>query len=341
MNTDLNGTQFPPAGFQAEGGVTIGTEGENPTPGNGNVTIDAYPTEGSGSAVSSGGVHERLGQKEDKIVPVQDNPTSYVFVGNKTWLLLDNLVSSIVTNLLGEGGGTGGETPDYLTALDLTGIIGDEITAPITLTPTTATVYESLTYTIQRSVFDGAEVTLVSAPAGCDVTIGTNTITINWAPVFKGKHYVVFWVGNGKLLGRVASLMISVQPAETIVPVGESVLVGSAVSAGMLINIYNDGGVPKIRPALATSLDRIAHGFVMGNAAAGQTIVPLFSGNINPYFTGLNHGSIYFLSWTNPGQIVEMGPNANSGYVWQPLGVASNSTDLLFDPKNHTLRSGS
>lgn len=339
MNIDLNGTQFPPAGFQAEGGVTFG---ENPTPGNGNVAIDAYPTEGSGNAVSSGGVHERLGQKEDKIVPVQDNPTSYVFVGNKTWLLLENLVSSIVTNLLGEGGGTGGgETPDYLTALDLTGIIGDEITAPITLTPTTATVYESLTYTIQRSVFEGAEVTLVSAPAGCDVTIGTNTITINWAPVFKGNHYVVFWVGNGKLLGRVASLRISVQPPETIVPVGDTVLVQSAVSAGMLVNIHNDGGTPKIRPALGTATDRIAHAFVMGNAASGQTLVPLFTGSVNPYFTGLIPGTMYFLSWANPGQIVAMGPDANTGYVWQPVGVAISSTELLFDPKNHVLRSGS
>jgi hypothetical protein len=337
MNTDLNGTQFPPSGFQAEGPVVIG--GENPGNG-GNVTIDNYPTEGSGNAVSSGGVFERLAQKEDKIEAVAENPTSYVWVGNKTWLLLENLVSSIVANLIGQGE-NGGETPDYLTALDLTAIIGDEITAPLNITPTTAAVYESFTHTIQRAVFGEGDVSLVSAPPGAEVTIGTNTIVITWTPIFKGDHYVTFWVGNGKLLGRPASLKISVQPAETIVPVGDTVLVASSVSAGMLVNIYNDGGTPKIRPALATTTERIAHGFVMGNAASGQTLVPLYAGSVNPYFTGLIPGTLYFLSWANPGQIVAMGPDANTGYVWQPVGVAISSTELLFDPKNHVLRSGS
>ncbi|AYQ31446.1 hypothetical protein [Runella sp. SP2] len=338
MNQDLLGIRYPPPGFQAEGPVTIGSEGENTNP-SGNVTVDAYPTQGSGNAVSSGGVFERLAQKEDAIAPVQDNPTSYVWVGNKTWRLLDTIVEQIVNNLIGSGGETGGENPpEYLTELGLEGIIGQGITAPINLTPATATVYEAFTYTINKNVFQGGDVTLVSAPAGAEVSIGASDITVIWSPTHKGDHYIIFWVGNGKLLGRVASMKITVLPAETVVPVGDTVLVASSIAAGMLVNIYNDGGVPKIRPAIATEVGRRAMAFVTQNGAGGQTIVPKFMGT-NPYFTGLVPGTMYFLSWTTPGQISPVGPNSGSGYLWQPVGVAISPTELELDIKNHIVRS--
>jgi hypothetical protein len=340
MNQDLTGNQFPPPGFQAEGSVEVNLGGNNQGE-NSPIVIDSAPTQGSGNAVSSGGVFEALEGKEDAIATVQDNPTNFFLAGNKTWLNLSTAVEAIV-NEMDLGGGTAPEEipAEYITETELEAFVGDDITAPLNLTPTTAAVYEAFSHSIARSVFSG-NVSLMSAPAGCTVTIGESNVTIEWVPVFKGDHYVVFWVGNGQKLGQPSSLKISVQPAETIVPVGDTVLVSSSVSAGMLVNIYNDGGTPKIRPALGTATDRIAHAFVMGNAASGQTLVPLFTGHTNPYFTGLIPGTMYFLSWTNPGQIVAVGPDANSGYVWQPVGVAISTTELLFDPKNHVLRSGS
>lgn len=333
MNEDLLGIQYPPPGFQSEGGVTIGSEGGSTNPGGGNV--DNYPTEGSGNAVSSGGVFERLGQKEDAIAPVETNPTSYVFVGNKTWLLLDSIVEQIVNNLIGTGGDP---PPAYITELELQGILGEAITAPITLAPATTSVYESFTYSINLSVFQGGDVTLVSAPPGAEISIDESEITIAWSPTQKGDHYIVFWVGNGKLLGRVASMKITVLPAETVVPIGDTVLIASSIAAGMLVNIYNDGGVPKIRPAIATEVGRRAMAFVTQNGAGGQTIVPKFFGT-NPYFTGLVPGTMYFLSWTTPGQISPVGPDSGSGYLWQPVGVAISSTELELDIKNYIVRS--
>lgn len=336
MNQDLTGNQYPPPGFQSEGSVVINPSGDGEgTP----IVIDSAPTEGSSNAVSSGGVFTALEGKENKIVAVENNASDYVFVGNKTFQHLPTLVESIVDGLE-LGGGTGGvEIPDeYLTEDELEVILGDDITAPLNLTPVSAAVYEELSYTFSISVFAGGAVSLISAPAGAVVTIGNTNVVITWVPIFKGDHYVVFWVGNGKKLGRPASLKITVQPAETVVPIGDTVLIASSISAGMLVNIYNDGGTPKIRPALATEVGRRAVAFVTQNGASGQTIVPKFSGNVNPYFTGLIPGTLYFLSWTQPGKISPFGPDANSGYVWQPVGVAISTTELLLDINLHYLR---
>lgn len=335
MNQDLTGNQYPPPGFQSEGSVIINPGGEGEDGSGTPITVDSAPTQGSSNAVSSGGVYDRLEDKEDKIAPVTENPGDYVLVGNKTWQNLSTLVEGIVEGLdLGGGGEEVAVPEEYLTEDELDAVLGDDITAPLNLTPVSAAVYEELSYTIARSVFAG-DVSLMSAPAGAVVEIGETNVVITWVPIFKGDHYVVFWVGNGKKLGRPASLKISVLPAETVVPIGDTVLIASSISAGMLINIYDDGGTPKIRPALATEVGRRAMAFVTQNGASGQTIVPKFNGNVNPYFTGLLPGTLYFLSWTVPGGISPFGPDADSGYLWQPVGVAISTTDLLLDINLH------
>lgn len=79
MNKDLTGNQYPPPGFQAEGSVTVGSTES------GTIIIDSMPTEGSSNAVSSGGAHAALEEREPTIAPVEVNPTDYVWAGNKTW----------------------------------------------------------------------------------------------------------------------------------------------------------------------------------------------------------------------------------------------------------------
>lgn len=100
MNQDLTGNQYPPPGFQPEGPLTIGGEG-----GGGNVgPIDAQPTQGSGNAVSSGGVYDALQDRELAIAPQQTDSTDYVWVGNKTWRHLQTWIGQLIAEAAGAVG---------------------------------------------------------------------------------------------------------------------------------------------------------------------------------------------------------------------------------------------
>ena len=328
----------PPQNFEPAGDVTITPPAELP------FDVDTVPTEGSSNAITSGAVFVGLANKEGKIVPPSVDPEKYVLNGRKEWANLTTLVTDIVADMdLGMGGGGGEEPPTYVTQANLDAEFGVQLTGALNLTPVTATRYASYSQTIARSVFSmtggNASLTLVSAPAGCVVVIGETNVTIAWVPVMSGEHYVVFWLSNAKKLGRPASLKITVAAGETITPIGDLVLTTASIAAGMLVNIYNDAGTKKMRPALATAVGTIAVAFVTQNAAAGGQLVPKYSGNVNPYFTGLTPGKRYFLSTTTPGGISEFGPAASSGHVWQPVGRAISSTELLLDIDEHIIRS--
>ena len=331
----------PPPGYQNAGSVTV----ENPTNPGGSITVDTVPTLGSPNAVSSDGVAQALQGL------LEANGTSAQYVkGDGSYGDFTAAVTAIVDAAV-DGGGTTAiswddipDVPDDLIfQANLDAEFGVQLTGALNLTPVTATRYASYSQTIARSVFSmtggNASLTLVSAPAGCVVVIGETNVTIAWVPVMSGEHYVVFWLSNAKKLGRPASLKITVAAGETITPIGDLVLTTASIAAGMLVNIYNDAGTKKMRPALATAVGTIAVAFVTQNAAAGGQLVPKYSGNVNPYFTGLTPGKRYFLSTTTPGGISEFGPAASSGHVWQPVGRAISSTELLLDIDEHIIRS--
>jgi hypothetical protein len=334
----------PPPGYQNAGSVTV----EAPTSPGGSVTVDTVPTLGSPNAVSSDGVAQAL----EGLLMAEGTADQYV-KGNGDYGNFLDAVTAIVEGIVGEGGGNAevswDDIPDVPEDLifqaDIDDEFGVEITGALNLTPVTATRYASYSQTIARSVFSmtggNASLTLVSAPAGCVVVIGETNVTISWVPIMSGEHYVVFWLSNGKKLGRPASLKITVSPGENITPIGDLVLTTASISAGMLVNIYDDAGTKKMRPAIATAVGRIAVAFVTANAAGGGELVPKYSGNVNPYFTGLTPGKRYFLSATVPGGIEEFGPAAESGHVWQPVGRALSETELLLDIDEHIVRSGS
>jgi hypothetical protein len=336
----------PPPGYQSAGNVTVAPP-ENP---GGSITVDSTPTLGSPNAVSSDGVAQAL----EGLLMAEGTEAQYV-KGNGDYGDFTAEVTAIVEGIVGEGGGGGSSSQswddledipaDLIFQEDLDDEFGVEITGVLNLTPVTATRYASYSQTIARSVFSmtggNAQLTLVSAPAGCVVVIGETSVTIAWVPIMSGEHYVVFWLSNGKKLGRPASLKITVSPGETITPIGDLVLTTASISAGKLVNIYDDAGTPKMRLAIATSVGTIAVAFVTQNAASGGELVPKYSGQVNPYFTGLTPGKRYFLSTTVPGGISEFGPAANSGHVWQPVGRAISETELLLDIDEHIVRSGS
>ena len=327
----LEGQQLPP-GYQNGGTVTI----DAPTQSTG-VVVDNAIVPGSTNAVSGGAVAEAIanfisaGGTEDQVV-----------LGDGTKANLNEKVSDILEGMnLGGDGNT--DLSDYVTETALNQALGLDITAPINLTAQTATRYTTYTQTIARSVFSlstgNAAVSLLFAPAGCAVVIGETNVTITWTPISTGENYILFWISNGAVQGRAASLKITVAAGSTVTPVGELVTTSAAISAGKLVNIYDDGGTPKMRLAIATSVSRIAVAFVTDNAASGGELVPKYSGNVNPFFTGLTPGRRYFLSTTEAGGISEFGPAANSGHVWQPVGVAISETELLLDIDEHIIRS--
>jgi hypothetical protein len=287
-------------------------------------------------------VYDALVDKQDKITAPSSSPETKVLDGNFTFVDLAEKVEAIVEGM-DLGTGPGEDTETYVTQAELDDALGLDITAPINLTAQTATRYTTYTQTIARSVFSlstgNAAVSLLSAPAGCAVVIGESNVTIAWTPISTGENYILFWVSNGAVQGRPASLKITVAAGSTVTPVGELVTTSAAISAGKLVNIYDDGGTPKMRLAIGTSVSRIAVAFVTDNAASGGELVPKYSGNVNPFFTGLTPGRRYFLSTTEAGGISEFGPAANSGHVWQPVGVAISETELLLDIDEHIIRS--
>lgn len=327
----LEGQQLPP-GYQNGGTVTI----DAPTQSTG-VVVDNAIVPGSTNAVSGGAVAEAIAN-----FVLGGGTNAQVILGDGTKANLNEAISAILAGM-GLGDGTAVDLSDYVTEGKLTEALGLGITAPLTLPAQTATRYATYTQSISRASFSlstgNAAVSLVAAPAGCNVVIDTSTVAISWVPTFAGAHYVVFWVNNGKVRGQIASLKITVTAGATITPVGDLVQVGSSLAAGMLVNIYDDNGTPKMRPAIATALGTKAHAFVTGNAAAGGELVPKYEG-VNPHFTGLQTGKRYFLSATVPGGISLIGPAQGSGHVWQPVGVAISETELLLDIDDEIVLNG-
>jgi hypothetical protein len=328
---------IPPQGFEPAGNVTNTPPAELP------FSVDETPTQNSGNPITSGAVYDALADKQDKITAPSSNPETKVLDGNFTFVDLAEKVEAIV-NGMDLGTGPGEETETHVTQAELDDALGLSITAPINLTAQTATRYSTYTQTIARSVFSlstgNAAVSLLSAPAGCAVVIGESNVTITWTPISTGEHYIQFWVSNGAIQGQPASLKITVTASATITPIDDLVLAAAPLSAGMLVNIYDDNGTPKMRPAIATALGTIAHAFVTGNVAAGETLVPKYLG-VNPHLTGLQIGKRYFLSTTTPGGVELFGPAEGTGHVWQPVGVAISETELNLDIDEEIVRSAS
>lgn len=108
------------------------------------------------------------------------------------------------------------------------------------------------------------------------------------------------------------------------------------IGAQSLVNIYDDGGVSKMRPAIGTDGDHIAHGYVDKHILAGQSYEPKFDIVIDAYID-LVAGAPYFLSTTKPGWIAATGPAEGSGLIWQQVGYALSATELLLNIEPYTL----
>jgi hypothetical protein len=103
---------------------------------------------------------------------------------------------------------------------------------------------------------------------------------------------------------------------------------GVALSAGNLVNIYNDTGTARVRKAEADLAGREAHGFVAAAVNSGSNATVYLSGVITG-LSGLTPG-VVFLSET-PGAATSTVPTTSGSFV-QKVGVATSATTMVFNP---------
>lgn len=128
---------------------------------------------------------------------------------------------------------------------------------------------------------------------------------------------------------RLSENSISIGKSKT-----NSVRVSDAVTAGMFVNIWNNGGLFFVRPASAAQTGFSAHGFVLQDGAVG-TAVPVYTWGYNPLCLGQLPGR-QFLSATNPGKVSSAVPQT-PGQIIQMVGVASDATTVQFTPQSPVL----
>lgn len=136
--------------------------------------------------------------------------------------------------------------------------------------------------------------------------------------------------------GKLVALDASGKLDASVLPtgIGANVIVLPAsenLAANDLVNIWNDGGVAKVRKADATAEGKEVHGFVKAGVASPANASIYLSGNTITGLTGLTPGARQYLS-TTPGLITSTAPSA-SGNVSQMVGIASNSTTIIFEPE--------
>jgi hypothetical protein len=106
-----------------------------------------------------------------------------------------------------------------------------------------------------------------------------------------------------------------------------SIVTSENLSAGDLVNIYDNTGTPTARKADATTAGKEAHGFVLAATTSPAAATVYFEGS-NTGVSGLTAGN-QFLS-TTAGGSTSTAPSG-SGNVVQKVGVATSATNLNFE----------
>lgn len=113
-----------------------------------------------------------------------------------------------------------------------------------------------------------------------------------------------------------------------------SVICSESLSAGDLVNLYNNGGTLNARKAdnTAANQGKTADGYVKSAYSASATaVVYIDVGTLNSNLTGLVVGSLYFLAAT--GGVTATRPTT-SGHTVQKVGKAVSTTTLVFRPES-------
>ena len=182
---------------------------------------------------------------------------------------------------------------------------------------------------------------------------GTGVPHTTFSTMFGGKIISVYeltdggWVrldftGSTQYDGDASDLTQGTLPAarlgEQSIAIGKSktniVKCSTAVTQGMFVNIWNNGGLFLLRPARADMPGMEAHGFVLQDAAVGVAVA-VYTWGYNPYGIAQSPGPV-FLSTTDPGRATSVVPNVAGQFI-QNLGTASDVSTVHFNPQQPVL----
>lgn len=124
--------------------------------------------------------------------------------------------------------------------------------------------------------------------------------------------------------GRIDSSMMPVGVGADV----KSIVASEALTAGDLVNVYNNASVPNVRKADATN-GREAHGFVLAGFASSVNATVYFEGVVTG-LTGLTIGASMYLGAT--GTATATAPTT-AGHISQRVGVAVSATEISFEPQ--------
>ena len=102
------------------------------------------------------------------------------------------------------------------------------------------------------------------------------------------------------------------------------------MSAGNVVNIYNNAGTPNARKADATAEGKEANGFVIAAVSSSATATVYLDGAQITGLSGLTAGARQYVS-TTAGAVTAT-PPSTAGNVVQCVGVAVNATTIDFMP---------
>lgn len=100
------------------------------------------------------------------------------------------------------------------------------------------------------------------------------------------------------------------------------------LSAGDIVNLYNDSGTIKARKADASN-GRRAVGFVLSSVTSPNNATVYLDGTITG-LTGLTPGAAYYLSGSTAGGVTATAPTT-SGHISQEIGIALSATEINFE----------
>lgn len=118
----------------------------------------------------------------------------------------------------------------------------------------------------------------------------------------------------------------------TLMPagIGADTFVGPSsenLTAGQLVNLWDDGGTTKVRVATNADPGKAADGYVIAGVTSPANATVYLDGTING-LSSLDPSVEYFLG--TAGGVTDTAPTS-SGTIIQPVGKAGSATSLLFE----------
>jgi hypothetical protein len=114
------------------------------------------------------------------------------------------------------------------------------------------------------------------------------------------------------------------------------VAASEALSAGDLVNVYNNAGTVAARKADGSAEGKEANGFVLASVASGAQATVYF-GRVLSGLSGLTIGARYYLSATTAGAVTAT-PATGAGKIDQYIGKAISATEIAFEPDDYLVK---